>query len=86
MEPDNWIVLAASGILGGGGLVAWFRAKNEAPKLQAETQSIIIRDLTTENTRLKNELAALHLQLTDALAQINQLRDRVLVLESRETR
>ena len=83
MEADQWITLGASAIVGGGGMVAWFRARNEAPKLAAETQSIIIRDLTLENTRLKTEIASMHRELAEALSQINGLRDRILALESR---
>lgn len=85
MEPDQWVTLAASAVVGGGGLVAWFRAKNEAPKIAAETQSIIIRDLTSENTRLKTEIATMHQQLADALHQIDKLTERVALLESGRT-
>jgi len=82
MDADQWITLGLSGLLGSGGVVAFMRARSETPKINAETQSIIIADLTAENTRLKTEITSMHSQLADALRQIEHLRERVLLLES----
>ena len=76
MEAVDWVYLI-SAFVGGGGLVAFFRARNEAPKLAAEAQSIVIRDLGLENTRLNGVIEALR-------AEIAVLEERINHLESLE--
>ena len=53
------IIVAVSALLGAGGLTAFFRARAEAPKLAAEAQSTIIRNLVDENERLRREIREL---------------------------
>lgn len=86
-----WIFIL-TGLVGSGGLVAWSRARSEAPKLAAEAQSTVIKDLNAENERLKElileereerqaEQAVARAQIEALNAQINAMRKRILALE-----
>ena len=72
MEAIEWVYVI-SAFVGGGGLVAFFRARNEAPKLAAEAQSIVIRDLGLENTRLNAVIEALRAEIAVLEERINHL-------------
>ena len=91
MDDSIWISIGL-GLLGSGGIVAWARTRAEMPKLAAEAQSTVIRDITAENDRLKElieteraerkeEQAVSKARINGLQAQVSALRERIAALE-----
>jgi len=84
MDSEIWIYVL-TGLVGSGGLVAWARARSEAPKLAAEAQSTVIKDLNAENARLSAlivlERAERKAEQSVSRAEIAALRARIVALE-----
>lgn len=83
MEGIEWAYII-SAFVGGGGLVAIFRARAEAPKLAAEAQSVVITNLISENTRLteqnerqRKELQAVREELESVSVRLRLLEDHL---------
>lgn len=83
MEDQVWIYIGVS-LLGSGGIVAWLRARKEAPKLAAEAQSIIIENVHAENERLQELVEETRAENAALRTEIALLRQRIVALEAKE--
>lgn len=76
-ETVNILTLLASFLVGGGGLTALYKAKQQAPLIGAQAQSVVIADLLAENTRLSNLVEELRLSNRELRDHVADLEDRL---------
>ncbi len=79
LVPFILVVLAI--LVGGGGIAAYIKARNEGPKFMAETQSIIIRNLQDEVKRLDQGNKELRKAREADATRIANLEDEMRILK-----
>jgi len=83
------IIGAVSGLIGAlfgaGGVVAWRKAGVERRKVDADTQSQILKDLNEAYVRVCDELAQTQMRLVSCEVENERCRERVQKLQGRVT-
>lgn len=74
MEWGQWVAIIVA-FLGGGGLVAWYKAKPENRVNDAEAWSKLVVNLQNEVTRLAERITKLETESLEKDARIKQLEE-----------